>query len=129
MVLILFKMENFNKGGAIRRSKIIYPQKNRAKGSYEDCEDQLKCNSGKNPRLDKIFSKVMRKLDRRYEIIVPTNVKNIQHKKKDGERQNLNYFFRYKGIKCLNCKDFGHIQVECSSVSRKQRRSPMSLND
>lgn len=35
------EMDNFNEGGAIHRSKIVYPPKNRAKVSYED---QVECN-------------------------------------------------------------------------------------
>lgn len=92
------KIENFNEGEAIHRSKIVYPPKNIAKVSYEYCEDQVECNSEKNIKLDKIFSKVMRKLDKRYGNNVPTNVKNILHKGEDGERKNLNYSFRCKGI-------------------------------
>lgn len=64
----------------------------------------------------------MSKLDRRSRNNVPTNVKNIQHKENDGERENLNYSFRYRRIQCLKCRDFGHIQVECSSFSRKHRK-------
>lgn len=93
------KMNNFNEGGAVHRSNIVYPPKNKAKVSYEGCEDQVECNSEeKKLKLDKIFSKVMRKLDKRYGNNVPTNVKNILHKEKNGERKNLNYSFRCKGI-------------------------------
>lgn len=53
MVLILFKVDNFNERKAVHRSKIIYPPSNKAKGSYEDYEDQVECNSGENLMLDK----------------------------------------------------------------------------
>ena len=41
------KMDNFNEGEAIHRSKIVYPPKNIAKVNYEYCEDQVECNSEK----------------------------------------------------------------------------------
>lgn len=100
-------MENFNNGGGCYRSNIIYPPKNRAKGSYEDCEEQVECNSGEKLRLSKIISKVMKKINKRSENNVPTNVKNINHKENDGERQNYSYM--YKGIQYLKCKDFEHV--------------------
>lgn len=40
----MFKIENFNEGEVVHRSKIIYPPKNRVKGSDEDREDQVECN-------------------------------------------------------------------------------------
>ena len=63
-VLIMFKMEIFKEGGAVHRSKIIYPPKNKAKGSYGDCENQVDYVFEENIRLDKIFSKVTRNLTR-----------------------------------------------------------------
>lgn len=108
-------MENFNEGGEVHISKIIYPPNNRDNDSYEDCEDQVEFKFEENLRLAKIFSKVIRKLDERSGNNVPTNVKNIPYTEKDGEIQNLKYSYKCKGIKCLKCKDFGHIQVERSS--------------
>lgn len=73
----------------------------------------------------------MRKLDKRSRNNVSSNVHdnkkhnfkrhNFQHKEIGGD--NLNW------IKCLKCKDFGHIQVERSSFSRKQRRIYNVTND
>lgn len=54
---------------------------------------------------------------------VPTNVKNIQHEEKDGERQNLNYCYRCRGVQCLKCQGFEHIKFGCSRVSKKQRKT------
>lgn len=63
----------------------------------------------------------MRKLNKRS----GKNVSPNQHKGKDGDSQNL----RCKGIQCCNCKDFGHIQAECSHVPREQRRIFNVTND
>lgn len=71
----------------------------------------------------------MTQLDKRSRKNVLTNVKNTQHKGKDGERKNLNYSYKWKEIQCLNSEDFGHIQVECSSVPREQRRISNVSND
>lgn len=46
---------------------------------------------------------------------------NFQHKGIGGD--NLNR------IQCLKCKDFGHIQFECSKFSRKQIRIYNVIND
>lgn len=62
----MFKMEISNEGGSVHRSKIIYPPKKIEKNNYEDCGYQVECDSEENPGLDKIFSKVMRKLNIRY---------------------------------------------------------------
>lgn len=78
MVLILFKMKNFEKGGAIHRPNILYgiknPPKNRVEGNYEDFEDQVDYDTEENLKLAKIVSKVMRKLHMRYGNNASTNV-------------------------------------------------------
>ena len=77
-------MENVNEGRAVHRPKILYGIKNPPKiilnDNYEDCKYQVDYDFEENPRLAKTFSKVMRKLDKRFENNISTNVKNIQHK-------------------------------------------------
>lgn len=120
-------MENLNEGRAIYQPRMCYGAKNPPKivDNCGDCEYQVECISEENIRLAKIFSKVMIQLEKRYGNNVPTNIKNSQHKEKGGEKKNLNYSYRWKGIQCLNCKYFGHIQGECS----KQRRISNVTND
>lgn len=107
------------KGGAARRPKILYdfnnPPKNITEDNYEYYKDQIDSDTEENLWLAKIFSKVMRNLDMRYENNVSRNVQdnqqhnfkrcNFQRKGYGGE--NLNW------IQCLKCKYFGHIQTEC----------------
>lgn len=72
-------MDNFNEGGAVHRSNIIYPPKNRVKGSYEDCEDQVEYNSGKNLKLAKIFNKSWGNLTKDLRILYLQMFKSISN--------------------------------------------------
>lgn len=89
------------------KEKLFKDQRVFAKGIYEDCGDQEECNFEENIRPAKIFSKFMRKLDNLFENNVLTNVHNIQHKEKDGEKQNLYCSYMCKWIECLKCKECG----------------------
>ena len=51
------------------------------------------------------------------------NFKRCNFQRKGMGGKNLNW------IKCLKCKDFGHIQTECSSSLRKQIRLYNVTND
>lgn len=83
--------------------------------------------------LCKNFSKVMRRIGKRSENIISTNIKDNQHHNLKGynfqrrgkycERQSLNHLNKAKGIQCRECNGFGHIQMECPNYLRKPRKN------
>lgn len=117
-------MENFNEGRTVYQPNIYHGTDNPPKivDNYEECDSQAESYFEEYLRMNKRFSKIMRQLDKISRKNVPTNVKNFQQKEKDGKRKKLNFSYRWKGIQCFNCKNFGHIQAECSSVPREQRK-------
>lgn len=84
----MFNMENFNEGRVVYQPKVCHDAKRSSNiiNNYEDCDAQVECNSEENRGLAKMFSKVIRQLDKRSRKDIPSNVKNIQLKGKDGER-------------------------------------------
>lgn len=75
----MLKMESINVGRSIYQPKIWHGTKNPPKiiDNYEDCDVQVEYNYGENLKFAKMFSKVIRKLDKISRKKVHTNVKNI----------------------------------------------------
>lgn len=112
-------MENFNEGEAVYQLEICHGAKNPPKivDNYEDCDGQAEYYSEEYLELTKRFSKILRRLDNR-------SGNNVTY-----QCQKIKYSYRCKRVKCLNCKDYGHIKDEGSSVPREQRRIYNVSND